>query len=91
MSVDTREKRASAVGHFYTALPLPDAAAETAADRRQVSWVYAGTLAAAVVAPSPAHLVSTAGQVTLVSTVAQATLSSVVSQATLVSTVEGDR
>lgn len=50
MAVDTREKRASAIGHYYTVLPLPDAAAETAADRAQVSWVYSAFGALAVAA-----------------------------------------
>lgn len=43
MAIDTREKRASAIGFFYTVLPLPDGAIGDR-DRQQVAWIYAGII-----------------------------------------------
>ncbi len=57
MPLDSKEKRASAVGvslPWRGALPTPDAAAETAADREQVGNMYSG-LAPAAPTIDPGH------------------------------------
>lgn len=46
MAIDTREKRASAAGFLYAALPLPNVNV-AGTDRPQVSWVYVGIAAQA--------------------------------------------
>lgn len=52
MAVDTRNKRASCLGHaqpWRVVLPNPDAAAEDQADRQQLAYCYPGILAGAPV------------------------------------------